>query len=184
MNAHPPLWFSRPSKNTGSATSTHVELVEVRSAPHLVWKFSEIGSRFTSLSTAEREKKKIGAGIFAELMAVKSSYDELFKAMVEEMLVLRGRLVEARATPRVEFSRPQELRVDENTIKRGKVDMDIVAVEMEKGEEKKRKRKKKKKKKMSGEKATLVVGAAPEVARGGARGMGVTVGYQGERGGV
>lgn len=59
-----------------------------------IWKFSEIGLMFTTVAMVEKEKRKMT--VYSELLVVKGLYDELFQSMVEEMLVLRGKLAEIR----------------------------------------------------------------------------------------
>jgi len=67
-----------------------------RSRASMFKKFTDIGNQFCVAITTEKEKKKMTAGTFAELIQLKGKFDDLFEAVIEENASLRGKLAEAR----------------------------------------------------------------------------------------
>jgi len=67
-----------------------------RSRESLFKKFTEVGNKFYLIITVEKEKRKISAGAYGELLQLKGSYDDIFEAVLEENVSLRGTLAESR----------------------------------------------------------------------------------------
>jgi len=74
-----------------------------RSDSELLRRFTSIGDRFLILVVTEREKRKISAATGTEFIGIKEEYDRLITKVLEENLLLRGRLAETRVRP---VSRP------------------------------------------------------------------------------
>jgi len=65
--------------------------------------FNEVGTQFCVTMASEKEKKKLSAGSFSELLQLKGRFDDIFEALLEENASLRGKLAESRVrTVRVE----------------------------------------------------------------------------------